>query len=226
MVFVPAMFGSGGWELVGISTRQNWSGGNNFNDVGYPAGTVEGDFAVMVCVTFGSEYGDPVSGFANDAGWSTPTLIAKDAYNQRGFVTSKILTSGDFSSLPYINGSSSGPWCMFVFRGGPNRLASTRHTLSQNYQGFTPKTVTASGLTKSATSQLLVAYKQGGRVGPSNNVRPSPNPGWIELTNPIENTSFFLLDAGLYPNGGSFTFIDFWDGYGFCEVFVQEIDTQ
>lgn len=226
MVFVPAMFGSGGFEVVGVQSRQTWSSPNNPRQVGWPADIAPGDLAILLVETFGNQYANKTNGLVYDTGWtsSPPTFFSDPNQTRKGLISHKILTSTDISGLPpQINDSIAGAWILLVVRGA-NQLSTNRasHALT-NGQNFTPVSLSvAGGLGKSLTSVFYLGFTYGGRYG-TDNVHPSPDYGFVPLNDPTSTVVFWLLPAESYTANAPLTFVNFNDDYNWRSMFFQEV---
>lgn len=226
MVFVPAMFGSGGFEVVGHVHRNTWTSTNNPYNVGWPAGCAPGDFAILLIEAFGDFYGPSDTAIVNDTGWTAypPTFLVDPGQNRKGAITCKILTSGDLAgNPPQINGNIGGAWMLLVLRGANGISANRGHYGYNNDQSYANVSVQLSGgLGKSLTSVAYFGFTFGGRFG-TLDITPNPDYAFTRLNPVNETVNFWLLPAEAYAANSLIKFDNFNDGVGWRGLFFQEV---
>ncbi len=178
-----------------IGATYTASGGSGAVAVTMPAGSAPGHLALIFCENFSSA---PAA-----TGWAliTPTV---SAFTEGMWVLWKVLTAGDVSGGASVSNGVSGSITSCLVYAGPSAVAQKAYV-----EGASAASLSLTGFTKAAASQLIVAHIADRDTSNSTDTIAAPA-GWTShkfplLTGPYGSVTAEILPA-LYTNGASVTF--------------------
>jgi hypothetical protein len=110
-MLIPFNIGARAGGIASAFYGGNTGGGGATVTIDFPAGTAEGDIAIIV----GS--GNVFATFGNVSGWEV-TALGLVASSNPGAAACKVLTAGNLSSRPTISASSATSYSVVIYRGG------------------------------------------------------------------------------------------------------------